>query len=94
MTIFEAKTSSVNLSLRERYLIAQALVLGIEKLAEVEPGAMREYSNMQDMGELLKSQAFAPFAVAVLECQRAIGKPATTAATIVHYEEPVEDPPF
>ena len=81
------------LSLRERYIIAQALVLGIEKLAEVK-GSMREYSNMQDMGELLKTPALAPFTMAVLECQRALGKPATTAATIVYYEEPVEDLPF
>ena len=89
MPTFQEQTSSVNLSLRERYLIAQALVLGIEKLAEVE-GPMREYSNMQDMGDLLKSQMFGPFAVAVLECQRAIGKPATTAATIVYYEDEEE----
>ena len=84
-----------DLSLRERYIIAQALVLGIEKLAEVE-GPHREMSNMLDMGELLKSQMFGPFAVAVLECQRAMGKPATTAATLVYYEDEgdVEDLPF
>ena len=93
MPTFQEQKSSVHLSLRERYLIAQALVLGIEKLAEVE-GPMREYSNIQDMGELLKSQMFGPVTVAVLECQRAMGKPATTAATIVYYEEPVEDLPF
>ena len=93
MPTFDAKTTSVQLSLRERYLVAQALVLGIEKLAEVE-GPMREYSNISDMGEMLKSPMFAPFTLAVLEAQRAIGKPATTAATIVYYEEPVEDLPF
>ena len=82
MSAFDTVPSLIQLSLRERYLIAQALVLGIEKLAEVE-GPMRGLSNMQDMGELLKSPAFAPFAIAVLETQRAIGKPATTAATIV-----------
>ena len=93
MPTFQEQRSSIHLSLRERYLIAQALVLGIEKLAEVE-GPMREMSNMADMAELLKSPMFGPFAVAVLECQRAMGKPATTAATIVYYEEPVEDLPF
>ena len=80
----------VVLSLRERYLITQALVLGIEELAEVE-GPMREWSNIQGMGDLLKIPSLAPFTMAVLECQRAIGKPATTAATIVHEEEEEEE---
>lgn len=78
------------LSLRERYLITQALVLGIEKLAEVK-GSMREYSNMQDMGELLKIPSLAPFTMAVLECQRALGKPATTAATLARYRYEEEE---
>ena len=87
-------SESVSMSLRERYLTAQALVLGIEKLAEVEPGPMREYSNMHDMGEMLKSPWFAPFTLAVLEAQKQMGKPATTAATIVYYNEGDEDLPF
>ena len=86
---------SISLSLRERYLITQALVLGIEKLAEAraEPGLRQELSNMNDMGELLKSPFFAPFTVAVLETQNYNGQPCTTATTIVYYEED-EDLPF
>lgn len=90
MSAFDSSPDVIVLSLRERYLITQALVLGIEKLAEVK-GSMRENSNMQDMGELLKIPSLAPFTMAVLECQRAIGKPATTAATIVHYKEEEEE---
>ena len=92
--MLDAYPEKVELSLRQRYLMTQALVLGIEKLAEVEPAHLREYSNMADMGELLKTPAFAPFAVAILESLAATGKPATTAATLVYYEEPVEDLPF
>ena len=92
---YESQTKSIHLSLRERYLIAQSLVLGIEKLAEVEPGPMREYSNINDMAELLKSAMFAPFTLAVLEAQKQIGKPATTASTLVYYVDPeLEDLPF
>ena len=92
--MLDAYPEKVELSLRQRYVMAQALVLGIEKLGEVEPSYRREYSNMADMGELLKSPAFAPFAVTILESLSATGKPATTAATLVYYEEPVEDLPF
>ena len=88
---FGSSITSGFFSLRERYLIAQALVLGIEKLAEVEPGPMREYSNMNDMGELLKSDMFAPFTMAILETLARMGTPATTAATIVTYSEDVPD---
>ena len=90
MPTFEKQEAGFILDLRERYLIAQALVLGIEKLAEVK-GAKREYSNMQDMGELLKAPMLAPFTMAVLATQQAMGKPATTAATIVYYEDEDED---
>ena len=92
---YESQTKAIHLSLRARYLIAQSLVLGIEKLAEVEPGPMREYSNINDMAELLKSAMFAPFTLAVLEAQKQIGKPATTASTLVYYVDPeLEDLPF
>ena len=74
-------TELTSFSLRERYIITQGLVLGIEKLAEVE-GAMREWSNMHDMGDLLKSTLFAPFATVIL----ATGD-FPTAATLFHYEE-------
>ena len=91
----DSDTQLVSFNLRERYILAQALVLGIEKLAEVEPGPMREYSNIQDMAELLKSEMFSPFAVAVLEAQKSMGKSASTAATLVYYSDPdAEDLPF
>ena len=92
---FGSSITSGFFSLRERYLIAQALVLGIEKLAEVKDGPMREYSNINDMAELLKSAMFAPFTLAVLEAQKQIGTPATTASTLVYYVDPaLEDLPF
>ena len=86
MPTLENQQAGFMLDLRERYIIAQALVLGIEKLAEVKD-PMREWSNMQDMGALLKTPMLAPFTLAVLETQRAIGKAATTAATLVYYED-------
>jgi len=74
-------TELTSFSLRERYIITQGLVLGIAKLAEAE-GAMREWPNIHDMGDLLKSTLFAPFATAIL----ATGD-FPTAATLFHYEE-------
>ena len=76
---------------RERFILAQALVLGIEKLAEVE-GAMREVSNMHDMGDLLKSPMFSQMATAILAIETH-----PTAATLFHYictEDEVKDLPF
>ena len=73
--MFGAETITMTLSLRERYLMAQALILAIETLAE-EDERRREWSNMQDMGALLKSDALAPFAFAVLASLQAMGKTA------------------
>ena len=84
----DSDTQLVSFNLRERYILAQALVLGIEKLAEVE-GAIREWSNMHDMADLLKSPMLAPMATAILAMETH-----TTAATLFHYEDEVEDLPF
>ena len=51
--------------LRERYLMAQALVLGIEKLNESNED-YKEISNMQQMAALASHPVFAPFTVAIL----------------------------
>ena len=50
--MLDANPEHADLSLRQRYVMAQALGLGIETLGEVEPSYRREYSNMADMGEL------------------------------------------
>ena len=88
----DSDTQLVSFNLRERYILAQALVLGIEKLAEVE-GAMREVSNMQDMAALLRSPLFHLMANAVL----ASGEyPAAENALVPENEPPFawEDLPF
>jgi hypothetical protein len=48
-------------SMRDQYIIAQALVLGIQELDKV-PGVMKEVSNILDMKYLLENQ-FGDFAV-------------------------------
>ena len=50
-----------NFSMRDQYIIAQALVLGIQELDKV-PGVMKEVSNILDMKYLLENQ-FGNFAV-------------------------------
>jgi hypothetical protein len=50
-----------NFSMRDQYIIAQALVLGIQELDKV-PGVMKEVSNILDMKYLLENQ-FGDFAV-------------------------------
>ena len=79
------QVSSMKLSLRERYVLAQALVLGIETLAKVEPASSREYSNMHDMGKLLRGNMLAPFTFAVLASLKAIGKEAETAQRLTGF---------
>ena len=64
-----------SLSLRDRYIIAQALVLGIQALTKVEPRVMREESNIEDMVDLLASQPFALFALAILQGMALTGDP-------------------
>lgn len=85
MATFQTQISSMKLSLRERYVLAQALVLGIETLAKVEPASSREYSNMQDMGKLLRGNLLAPFTFAVLASLKAIGKEAETAQRLTGF---------
>ena len=80
-------TELTSFALRERHIITQGLVLGIEKLAEAE-GAMREWSNMHDMGDLLRSPLFAPFATAIL----ATGGFPMSATLFYYEEEPMEQP--
>jgi hypothetical protein len=55
------QTIQHNLSMRDQYIIAQALVLGIQELEKV-PGVMKEVSNILDMKYLLENQ-FRDFAV-------------------------------
>tara|TARA_R100000306_G_C4300334_1_gene104752 strand:+ start:285 stop:566 length:282 start_codon:yes stop_codon:yes gene_type:complete len=93
MRAIDTDQGLIDLSLRERYLIAQALVLGIEKLEEAE-GPMRESSNMLDMHLLLTTPAFAPFAVAVLAARQAMGKPVTWATLDLVKVAEDEDLPF
>jgi len=47
--------TTLTFTMRERYIIAQALILGIKELEKV-PGAMKEVSNIMDMEYLLEHQ--------------------------------------
>ena len=48
-------STTITLTMRERYIIAQALILGINELEKV-PGALKELSNIMDMEYLLENQ--------------------------------------
>ena len=48
-------------TMRERYILAQALSVAIRTLEQVEPPVMRELSNIADMKELLNNKALLPF---------------------------------
>ena len=85
MATFQTQISSMKLSLRERYVLAQALVLGIETLAKVEPASSREYSNMHDMGKLLRGNLLAPFTFAVLASLKTVGREAETAQRLTGF---------
>jgi len=41
-------------TIREQYILAQALALAIKQLEEVEPRVMRELSNIADMRAILE----------------------------------------
>ena len=47
--------TTLTLTMRERYILAQALILGINELEKV-PVAMKEVSNIMDMEYLLEHQ--------------------------------------
>ena len=49
-------------SVRERYILAQALSIAIEQLESVEPPVMRELSNIEDMKDILNNSDLKPFA--------------------------------
>ena len=53
------------MSLRDRYILAQALILGIEKLGEDVP-PYQEISNMQDMADMLMQPEFILFVGGIL----------------------------
>jgi len=53
------------MTLRDQYILAQALVLGIEALAAVKP-PHREESNLRDMIDLAARPGIAPFTTAIL----------------------------
>jgi len=44
-----------SLSVREQYIIAQALHVAIKEMEAVEPAVMREVSNIADMKHLQKT---------------------------------------
>ena len=48
-------------TMRERYILAQALSIAIQTLEKVEPPVMREYSNIDDMKDILSNEALKPF---------------------------------
>ena len=48
-------------TMRERYILAQALSIAIHSLEQVEPAVMREVSNIADMKEILNDKALIPF---------------------------------
>jgi len=49
-------------SVRERYILAQALSIAIDQLESVEPPVMRELSNIEDMKDILNISDLKPFA--------------------------------
>ena len=48
-------------SMREKYILAQALTIAIKELESVEPPVMRELSNIADMRDMLGSNLLEPF---------------------------------
>lgn len=48
-------------SMREKYILAQALTIAIKELESVEPPVMRELSNIADMRDILGSTLLEPF---------------------------------
>jgi len=55
------KVMKIEGSMREKYILAQALTLAIRALEEVEPPVMREISNIADMKAMLRSNLLDPF---------------------------------
>jgi hypothetical protein len=59
--------TTFRLSVREQYIIAQALHVAIKEMEAVEPAVMREVSNIADMKHLRETnfdfpkEAFMPF---------------------------------
>ena len=48
-------------SMREKYILAQALTIAIKELESLEPPVMRELSNIADMRDMLGSHLLEPF---------------------------------
>ena len=55
------KEMKIEGSMREKYILAQALTLAIKELEKVEPPVMRELSNIADMRDILGSNLLEPF---------------------------------
>ena len=58
-------TINFKIGLRDRYILTQALVLGIEGLASVED-TYKESSNMEDMADMLMQPEFTLFVGGIL----------------------------
>ena len=55
------KEMKIEGSMREKYILAQALTIAIKELESVEPPVMRELSNIADMRDILGSTLLEPF---------------------------------
>ena len=55
------KEMNIEGSMREKYILAQALTIAIKELESVEPPVMRELSNIADMRDILGSTLLEPF---------------------------------
>ena len=55
------KEMKIEGSMREKYILSQALTLAIKELEKVEPPVMRELSNIADMRDILGSNLLEPF---------------------------------
>ena len=75
-------TINFKIGLRDRYILAQALVLGIEKLGEDVP-PYQEISNMQDMADMLIQPEFVMFVGGILMGRPGEPSPYPVAAALL-----------
>ena len=79
-------------TLRDRFILAQSLVMGIEKLGEVKP-PHQEISNMQDMADMAIRPELTPFTMTILWGHPLFNpSPYPTASNFIHHAmEPLDE---
>ena len=76
------QTINFKIGLRDRYILTQALILGIEGLASVED-TYPEISNMEDMADMLMQPEFIMFVGGILTGRPGEPSPYPVAAALM-----------